>query len=130
MKTVLRLATIVGAVALVVSAASAAGGPTSLRIVVWPEGRDAPIVHRYTLACAPARGTVPRPARACSVLSRVGSGAFAPVPPKTVCTDLYGGPARARVRGLVAGRPVDAALNLTNGCEIGRWNRVRAVVPR
>jgi hypothetical protein len=130
MKTVFRLATVIGALALVVSAASAAGGSTSLRIAVWPDGRLEPKVHRYTLACAPARGTLPRPARACAVLGRVGPAAFARVPPKTVCTDIYGGPAQARVRGLVAGHQVDAALNLTNGCEIGRWNRVRAVVPR
>jgi hypothetical protein len=130
MKTVLRLAIVIGALAFLVSAASAASGTTSLRIAVWPHGRKAPEVHRYTLACAPARGTLPRPARACAVLSRVGAAAFAPVPPMTACTDIYGGPAQARVRGLGAGRRVDAYLELTNGCEIQRWNRVRAVVPR
>ena len=119
----------IASAALAVGAA-AASAPTELRIAVWPKGSTAAEVHRYTLACAPARGTVPRPARACTVLSRVGRAAFAPVPKMTACTEIYGGPAEARVRGLVAGRRVGARLRLTNGCEFARWNRVRAVVPR
>ena len=130
MGTVLRLTVAFGALALLVSAASAAESSTALRIAVSPEGRQAVEVHRYTLACAPARGTVPRPARACTVLARLGADAFAPTPPGTACTAIYGGPAQARVLGVVAGRRVDARLRMTNGCEIGRWNRVRAVVPR
>jgi hypothetical protein len=119
----------------IISASLAAGASagvrsTELRITVWPEGRAAANAHRYTLACGPARGTVPHPARACTVLSRLGAAAFAPTPPMTACTDIYGGPAQARVLGLVSGRHVDARLRLTNGCEIARWQRVAAVVPR
>ncbi len=129
MKTV-HVTAALGAVVLLVSAASAATGPTRLRIAVWPQGRAAAQVHRYTLTCAPARGTVPHPARACRLLRRLGAEAFAPTPPATVCTQIYGGPAQARVLGLVGGRAVNARLKLTNGCEIARWNRVRAAVPR
>jgi len=128
--TVLRLTVTFGALALLVSGASAAESSTALRIAVWPEGRQAAEVHRYTIACAPARGSVPRPARACTVLARLGADAFAPTPPGMACTAIYGGPAQARVLGVVAGRRVDARLRMTNGCEIERWNRVRAVVPR
>jgi hypothetical protein len=131
METVLRLFVVLGALALLVSAASGAvGDRTALRIVIWPKGSRAAEVHRYTLACTPARGTVPRPARACAVLARLGAAAFAPVPRLTACTDIYGGPAEALVGGVVAGRRVDARLNLTNGCEIQRWKRVRPLVPR
>jgi hypothetical protein len=121
-------------VALLVSAgvahAGAAVSRTRLSITVWPQGVDAGAVERYGLACAPARGTVPRPARACAVLRRAGASAFAPTPPLTVCTQISGGPAQARVRGIVAGHAVDAAFSLTNGCEIARWTRLAAVVPR
>lgn len=130
MEGVPRLAVMLAALAVLVSAASAAGGSTFLRIVVWPDGRRALEVHHYTVACSPARGTVPRAARACAVLQRVGPEAFAPIPSLTACTEIYGGPAKARVRGLVAGRRVDADLKMTNGCEIRRWNRIRLVVPR
>jgi hypothetical protein len=112
----------------------AAGAPavesTKLRITVWPEGRQSTKTHYYSLSCAPVRGTVPHPLRACRLLRRLGAAAFAPTPPATACTDIYGGPTKAHVSGLVAGRRVDARLSLSNGCEIARWNRVRSVVPR
>jgi hypothetical protein len=127
---VVRLAVALGAFALLTSAASAQTGPTRLRITVWPKGHEAAVVHRYTVACAPARGTVPHPLRACRLLSRLGADAFAPTRPGTFCSDIWGGPAEAWVRGSVAGRAVDARLSLVNGCELSRWNRVRAVVPR
>jgi subtilisin inhibitor-like len=104
--------------------------PTSLKITVWPQGYDSANVRRYTLACRPARGTVPRPARACTVLSRAGAAAFAPVPRDAACTTIWGGEAKARVRGRVGGVAVDARFNLENGCEIDRWNRLASVVPR
>jgi len=125
-----RMTAALGSLALLASAASAASGPTRLKISVWPEGRQGAETHRYTLSCAPARGTVPHPLRACRILGRLGAGAFAPTPPGTACTDIYGGPAQAHVVGLVGGRRVDAHLGLANGCEIARWNQVRLVVPR
>jgi hypothetical protein len=117
-------------IALLAPAASAAVAASRLSITVWPQGRQAAEVHRYTLACAPPRGTVPTPARACEALRRLGVAAFAKTPPTMACTDIYGGPEQAHVRGLVAGRRIDAWFKRTNGCEIERWNRVRAVVPR
>ncbi len=125
-----RVTVALGSLALLASGVSAATGPTRLGITVWPEGRQAAESHRYTLSCAPARGTVPHPVRACSLLLRIGAAAFAPTPPGTACTEIYGGPAQAHVVGRVGGRRVDAHLRLSNGCEIARWNRVRLVVPR
>ena len=111
-------------------APGAATATTSLKITVWPQGYDSANVRRYTLACRPARGTVPRPARACTMLGHAGAAAFAPVPPDTACTTIWGGEAKARVRGVVAGVRVDTRLNLENGCEIDRWKRLASVVPR
>jgi hypothetical protein len=126
-----RITAALGALTLLfASAAAAASGPTRLNITVWPEGRQAAELHRYTLSCAPALGTVPHPVKACRLLSRLGAVAFAPTPPMVACTDVYGGPAEAHVIGMVAGRRVDARLRLTNGCEIARWNRLRLAVPR
>jgi hypothetical protein len=86
-----RITAALGSLALIASVASAASGSTQLRITVWPEGRHAAELHRYTLSCASALGTVPHPVRACRLLSRLGAGAFAPTPPMTACTDIYGG---------------------------------------
>jgi hypothetical protein len=125
-----RVTVALGSLALLAPAVSAAPGPTRLGITVWPEGRQATETHRYTLSCAPARGTVAHPVRACRLLGRLGAAAFAPTPPGTACTAIYGGPDEAHVVGGVGGRRVDARLSLSNGCEIARWNRVRLVVPR
>ena len=50
------------------------------------------------------------------------------MPPETACTEIYGGPAVARVRGELLGERVDARFELTNGCEIKRWDRNRALL--
>jgi hypothetical protein len=49
------------------------------------------------------------------------------VPADVACTEIYGGPATARVRGTLQGKPVDARFSRTNGCEIARWERNRAL---
>jgi hypothetical protein len=123
MRVGVRVTVALSLLALFASTVSAATGPMRLGITVWPEGRQAAESHRHTLSCAPARGTVPRPVRACRLLDRLGAAAFAPTPRGTACTDIYGGPDQAHVAGLIGGRRVDAHLRLSNGCEIARWNR-------
>jgi hypothetical protein len=84
------------------------------------------------LLCHPTGGTHPVARDACNRLDEVtrwGKDPFAPVPPGTNCTMLYGGPATARITGRWAGRPVNAVFNRRNGCEVSRWDRLRPVLP-
>ena len=97
---------------------------TSLRVTYWEDGAKAASQVTWTLRCNPARGSLPRPRVACRRLAAGGTKLFSPLPLGTVCTEIYGGPQRARVVGLVAGKRVWAAFARTNGCAIGRWNRV------
>ena len=46
------------------------------------------------------------------------------------CTEVYGGPSRARVRGNVRGTAVDRRFARRDGCEIGDWQRARLLLPR
>jgi hypothetical protein len=108
--------------------AAASGSQTKLSIAVYPKGVGAGIVRHYTLACAPARGTVPHPGKACLALARL-SAPFAPVPPDEICTQIALGPQEAIVSGTVAGRHVYARLRLNDGCQIDRWRHVSAIVP-
>ena len=78
----------------------------------------------WTLRCDPARGTLPRPARACARLAIGGTRPFAPLPGNVVCTEIYGGPQKARVVGVVDGKHVWSTFTRTNGCETGRWQRI------
>jgi hypothetical protein len=135
------VSSVVSLVALTaVPAAAAAAAPPPLRpedragdhltVVVEQAGpgRDG----RYELFCHPDGGTHPDVSGACRVLdadTRWGQDTFAPVPPDSTCTMLYGGPATAHVTGTWAGRPVDARYDRTNGCEIGRWDRMVPFLP-
>lgn len=46
------------------------------------------------------------------------------------CTEIYGGPQRARIRGDVNGRRVDVVVQRNNGCGIEDWDSLRGVLPR
>jgi len=106
----------------------ATSAPTLLSITVYPKGIGHPGARHYTLRCGPAGGTVPNPARACRVLARLAHP-FAPVPPRTICSDIALGPQEATVTGRLWGVRVGARLTLRNGCEIDRWRRLASVVP-
>jgi hypothetical protein len=101
---------------------------TSLHITVWPQGQGHPGGRSYTLRCAPAGGTLPRPAAACARLARL-THPFAATPKDAVCTQIYGGPQQALVTGRFLGRVVRARFNRANGCEIARWDRLRPLFP-
>jgi hypothetical protein len=112
-------------------AAGAAGPPrpegignppgTHLFIEIWR--RPGLAVHQFTLVCDPPAGTLPSPEDACAGLA-VMAGIFAPAPPDVLCTQVYGGPAVAAVRGTYRGRPIEATFNRRNGCEIERYDRL------
>ncbi|HET9383287.1 MAG TPA: SSI family serine proteinase inhibitor [Streptomyces sp.] len=86
----------------------------------------------YELYCHPRGGSHPDPAGACDAVdenTRWGRDGFAPVPDGASCSMQYGGPATARVTGTWAGRPVDAAYERSNGCQIARWDRFVPLLP-
>lgn len=100
---------------------------TLLQITVWPQGMSGDS-QAWTLRCGPSGETLPRAAQACRTLSGL-QAPFAPVPSDFVCTEIYGGPAVARVTGRFEGRRVWATFRRRNGCEIARWDRVRILFP-
>jgi hypothetical protein len=108
------------------SAAGFAGtsADTSLRITYWEDSANASSSVTWTLRCDPARGTLARPARACTRLAAGGPKLFAPLPRDAACIEIYGGPQKARVVGMVDGKRVWSTFTRTNGCEIGRWQRI------
>jgi Subtilisin inhibitor-like len=117
------MAVLAALAALVLTGTGAgAGGATELRITVWPRGTSRPSLHR-TLRCDPGSGTLPRPARACRRLAAQATP-FAPIPPNTACTQIYGGPQVALVAGTYRGMRIWARFQRRNGCEIARWARV------
>lgn len=108
--------------------AGSATSQTSLTVSFWPQGRDDGSPKRWTLRCNPAGGTHPNAARACARLASL-ERPFAPVPPDTACTQLYGGPQEALVTGTYRGRRVWTRFNRRDGCQIARWNRHVPLLP-
>jgi hypothetical protein len=110
-----------------VACSAASGGSaqdTALRIAYWEDGTGVRPDAVWTLRCDPAGGTLTLPARACRRLAAGGPGLFAPVSPTAVCTQIYGGPQRARVTGVLEGKRIWALFARSDGCHIARWARV------
>jgi hypothetical protein len=50
-------------------------------------------------------------------------------PPDRICTQIYGGPQTARVRGRIGARVIDRRFSRRNGCEIADWARAALLLP-
>ncbi|MEU9454675.1 SSI family serine proteinase inhibitor [Streptomyces sp. NPDC048277] len=122
------VAAVLGALPAQAASAAVTGDHLTVTVRHAGDGRDG----TYELFCHPGAGSHPDVDGACRVLDQNthwGRDTFAPVAPGTACTMLYGGPATAHVTGTWAGRPVDAAYDRSNGCEIGRWDRLVPLLP-
>ena len=104
---------------------SSSAAPSALTVVV--RGGSAG-TQTWTLTCGPVGGTHPNAEAACAVLTAMGDQAFAPLPTGMMCTQIYGGPQTATVRGIWQGADVDASFSRTDGCQIGRWIAYQAVL--
>lgn len=120
---VLSLALLAFAIA---SAGALAGSdrPTALRVTYWADGAKPAPDATWTLRCNPTGGTLPKAGVACRRLAAGGAKLFAPVPRGVACSQIYGGPQRARVVGVVAGQRIWAVFTRQDGCEVERWGRL------
>ena len=49
--------------------------------------------------------------------------------PQRTCTAQYGGPERARIRGVVNGRTVNVVITRADGCGISDWQALAGLLP-
>jgi hypothetical protein len=92
---------------------------------VEPEGPTGPERVRHVECAVLGEDAIdPR----CRVLGGLEPRDLAPVPPRTACAEIYGGPGTARVTGELRGVRVSAEFDLTNACEIARWRRNAALL--
>jgi hypothetical protein len=94
-----------------------------LTVTVDRDGDGGAAAKVLQVRCTPATDS-----RECAALAEMKAKAFAPTSPKLACTELYGGPQVATVKGTLHGEPVNARLSRTNGCEIARWNAAKTVL--
>lgn len=83
----------------------------------------------WTLTCDPVGGTHPDPAAACAALTAHGATALPPKRKDVACTEVYGGPQKATIRGTWQGKPVRSSFSRTDGCEISRWDQLKGLLP-
>jgi hypothetical protein len=92
-----------------------------LTITLFPQGPGGP-KSEWVVRCP---GAAP-----CARLEEGGRTLFQPTPRGIVCTDIYGGPQVAYVRGTLAGRRIWAHFTRADGCQIARWSRVAFLLRR
>jgi hypothetical protein len=103
----------------------AAAPAVDLTVTLRPDGPDGEAQTRK-IECeriGPDASTA-----ACQGLAGLTPKQLEPVPANVACTQIYGGPAVARVEGTLNGERVDARFELSNGCEIERWDRNRVLL--
>jgi hypothetical protein len=122
----MRVLLVIVALAATVAAvgmASTSGRSIALTITYWDDEQSSAAPERWTLRCSPLGGTLPNRTRACAKLSNLPLGAFARVPEGAICTQIYGGPQRAVVKGAIGSTRIWSSFRRRNGCEIARWAR-------
>lgn len=105
-------------------AAPAPGGSLAeLTVAVDADGKDPAPPRRTTISC-----DAPEDSEVCRALAGVKPQTFEPTPGDVACTQQYGGPQTATVKGTLRGAPVDSRFSRTNGCEIARWEDAAAIL--
>lgn len=108
------------------STPSPSAPPTQLTISLAADTTAQPQV--WTLSCQPVKGTHPKAADACAFVAKSSTDLLAPVPAGQACTQIFGGPQVATVKGTWQGKQVDAKFARNNGCELARWDKLKAVL--
>ncbi len=100
--------------------ASGSGQLAQLVVTVDDDGAKGSAEPRsLTLDCAE-----PTDSTACGAAAGISDANLRPPAGDTACTQIYGGPEVATIKGTIRGNPVDATFSRTDGCAISRWDSV------
>jgi hypothetical protein len=123
--TLLACLAAVGVVGCGSSDEQAAAPPSmaDLTVTVDPDGDGAKEPQTTTVQCATADAS-----EACRAADGIKAKTFAPVPGNVACTEQYGGPETATVKGTLHGEAIDAKFSRVNGCEISRWEQAAGLL--
>jgi hypothetical protein len=115
------------------AAARAAGDPVRLTVTFTRDSGPRRVAH---LRCTATRsradgflGTVGA-RRACAHARRVTGLLSTDPDPNRACTEIYGGPERARVTGRIGSRRIARGFSRADGCQIADWRSAMPLLPR
>jgi hypothetical protein len=103
--------------------AAAPPSVADLTVTVDPDGDGAKEPHTTTVQCGTADAS-----KACRAADGIKAKTFRPVPGNVACTEQYGGPETATVKGTLHGEAIDAKFSRVNGCEISRWEQAAGLL--
>ncbi|WP_131737806.1 SSI family serine proteinase inhibitor [Actinomadura roseirufa] len=101
-------------------------GPPADALTIQVKASAQAPAKTWTLNCAPTGGDHPKAADACAALAKTKEP-FKPVPKDQICTEIYGGPEIATVKGTWEGKRIDTRFTRQNGCQLHRWSAVGAL---
>jgi hypothetical protein len=68
--------------------------------------------------------------RACAHARRITGLLSTDPDPNRACTEIYGGPERARASGRIGSRRIARGFSRTDGCQIADWRTAMPLLPR
>jgi hypothetical protein len=102
-------------------AAGSSGELASLVVTVDDDGaKGAGKPRTLELECAK-----PTDSLACGAAAGVSERDLRETSGDVACTQIFGGPEEATIKGTIRGEPVDATFRRSDGCEIARWDGVK-----
>ncbi len=100
---------------------------TQLKIIFRADGEK--VTAQHTLDCngekATNTSTLPDALAACASLEKLTTLVNSSPNPTKVCTQIYGGPQRAQVSGLLRGQAVNLEFSRSDGCLISQWDAAK-----
>jgi hypothetical protein len=106
------------------SPASSGDAPLAdLTITVDADGKGGAAPQTMKLTCK-----APTDSDACGAAAGVSAADLAPTAEGKACTQIYGGPETATIKGTIRGDDVDAAFSRSDGCELERWANVEPLL--
>ncbi|HAY43681.1 MAG TPA: hypothetical protein DCY59_09080 [Micrococcaceae bacterium] len=97
---------------------------TELKISISFDGKS--VDNEYHLQCRGARATesstLPNANDACELLAKNPELLTSKPSAQQTCTEIYGGPATAKIKGKIGEQRVQADFDRHNGCAISIWD--------
>lgn len=105
------------------AAPSPSGSLAELTVTVDKDGKGGADAKSTDVRCDAAGDSA-----LCGTVGAIEPKTFEATPGDVACTQQYGGPETATIKGTLDGKPVDASFSRTNGCEIARWEAAKALL--
>ena len=95
----------------------------NLVVTVDADGAEGQPAKELQLTCS-----APTDSNACGAVAGISPADLAPKRDDVACTQQFGGPETATIKGTLRGEAVDATFARSDGCEIARWDKVKALL--